>query len=89
MQVNRPASKYLIAAGVATVLILFGSTAFAQQIRLNVGYVGINSDNVIAFIAKETGIFTRNGLEVELVYFGGGSTATMAPAELQPWIIGC
>ena len=64
--------------GMATVLILFGSTAFAQQIRLNVGYVGINSDNVIAFIAKETGIFAKNGLDVELVYFGGGSIATMA-----------
>jgi ABC-type nitrate/sulfonate/bicarbonate transport system substrate-binding protein len=76
MPLNRPASRRLIAA--AALVILFGTPAFAQQTRLSVGYVGINSDNVIAFIAKETGIFARNGLDVELIYFGGGSTATMA-----------
>jgi NitT/TauT family transport system substrate-binding protein len=78
MRVSRAASKHLTAATVASVLIFSGITAFAQQTRLNVGYVGINSDNVIAFIAKETGIFARNGLDVQLIYFGGGSTATMA-----------
>jgi NitT/TauT family transport system substrate-binding protein len=58
-------------------LFLYGG-ASAQVTKLNVGYVGINSDNVIAFIAKETGIFARNGLDVQLIYFAGGTTAVMA-----------
>lgn len=57
MPLNRPASRRLIAA--AALVILFGTPAFAQQTQLSVGYVGINSDNVIAFIAKETGIFAK------------------------------
>ncbi len=62
----------------AFALFSFCSEAPAQLIKMNVGYVGINSDNVIAFIAKETGIFARNGLDVQLIYFAGGTTAVMA-----------
>jgi hypothetical protein len=29
---------------------------FAQLTKLNVGYVGVTSDNAAAFIARETGI---------------------------------
>jgi len=54
------------------------SAAFAQLTRLNVGYVGINSDNVIAWVAKESGIFAKNGLDVQLIYFSGGTTSVMA-----------
>ncbi len=54
------------------------STASAQLTKLNVGYVGINSDNVIAWVAKEAGIFAKNGLDVQLIYFAGGSTSVMA-----------
>lgn len=52
--------------------------ALSQPFKLNVGYVGINSDNVIAWVAKETGIFAKNGLDVQLIYFQGGTTAVMA-----------
>jgi len=31
-----------------------------------------------AWIAKETGLFAKNGLDVQLVYFTGGTTAAMA-----------
>ena len=54
------------------------AAAFAQLTKLNVGYVGITSDNVAAFIARETGIYTRNGLDVQLIYFNSGSTAVTA-----------
>lgn len=54
------------------------STASAQLTKLNVGYVGINSDNVIAWVAKEAGIFAKNGLDVQLIYFAGGTTSVMA-----------
>lgn len=58
--------------------VLLSTNASAQLTKLNVGYVGINSDNVIAWIAKETGIFAKNGLDVQLIYFSGGTLATMA-----------
>ena len=51
---------------------------FAQLTKLNVGYVGVTSDNAAAFIALETGIYTRNGLNVQLIYFNSGSTAVTA-----------
>ena len=54
------------------------AVAFAQLTKLNVGYVGITSDNAAAFIARETGIYTRNGLDVQLIYFNSGSTAVTA-----------
>ncbi len=58
--------------------LCFHTAVPAQLIKLNVGYVGINSDNVIAWVAKQGGIFTRNGLDVQLIYFQGGTTSVMA-----------
>src|SRR5499426_79242 len=52
--------------------------AFAQPTKLNVGYVGVTSDNAAAFIARDTGIYTKNGLDVQLIYFNSGSTAVTA-----------
>ena len=52
--------------------------ACAQLTKLNVGYVGVTSDNAAAFIARETGIYSRNGLDVQLIYFNSGSTAVTA-----------
>ena len=49
--------------------------AYAQLTKLNVGYVGITSDNAAAFIARDTGIYARNGLDVQLIYFNSGTTA--------------
>lgn len=65
-------------AAILFLLISFYSNASAQLTKLNVGYVGINSDNVIAWVAKETGIFAKNGLDVQLIYFSGGTTSVMA-----------
>lgn len=59
----------------------FCGGAIAQLAKLNVGYVGINSDNVIAWVGKETGIFAKNGLDVQLIYFAGGTVAVMALAS--------
>ncbi len=52
--------------------------AYAQLTKLNVGYVGITSDNAAAFIARDTGIYARNGLDVQLIYFNSGTTAVTA-----------
>ncbi len=67
-----------IGLGIFSLTVLLSANVPAQPTKLNVGYVGINSDNVIAWIAKDTGIFARNGLDVQLIYFSGGTLATMA-----------
>jgi NitT/TauT family transport system substrate-binding protein len=64
-------------------ILLFGSMApnaqSAQKLpTLTVGYSAISYDQLPAWIAKETGLFTKNGLDVQLVYFTGGTTAAMA-----------
>jgi NitT/TauT family transport system substrate-binding protein len=50
----------------------------AQTTKLNVGYSAISGDQLPAWVAKEAGIFQKNGLDVQLVYFTGGTTAVMA-----------
>ena len=58
-------AKTLLLSAIPLFLFFFCYEAPAQLTKMNVGYVGINSDNVIAFIAKETGIFAKNGLDVQ------------------------
>jgi NitT/TauT family transport system substrate-binding protein len=63
----------------ATVLsVLLSSSASAQLAKLNGGYSAISGEQLPAWIAKETGIFKKNGLDVQLIYFTGGTTAVQA-----------
>src|SRR5919112_6662373 len=50
----------------------------AQLTRISVGYSAISGDALPAWIAKDAGIFEKNGLDVQLVFFSGGTTAVMA-----------
>jgi NitT/TauT family transport system substrate-binding protein len=59
-------------------LASWNSTGSAQQTRLVVGYSAISGDALPAWVAKESGIFAKNGLDVQLVFFTGGTTAVMA-----------
>jgi NitT/TauT family transport system substrate-binding protein len=54
------------------------SLALAQRAKLNVGYSAISADQLPAWVAKEAGIFDKNGLDVQLIFFTGGSTAILA-----------
>jgi NitT/TauT family transport system substrate-binding protein len=63
------------------VLILFllvPSIAGAQSARLNVGYSAVSADQLPAWVAKETGIFAKNGIDAQLIFFTGGTTAILA-----------
>ena len=59
-----------------TLSALWLSPASAQ--KLSVGYSAVSGDQLPAWVAKETGIFQKNGLDVQLVFFTGGTTAVMA-----------
>ena len=62
----------------AILLGLANHPAHAQHTRIGVGYSAISGDALPAWIAKDAGIFEKNGLDVQLVFFTGGTTAVMA-----------
>ncbi|HEY7167136.1 MAG TPA: ABC transporter substrate-binding protein [Candidatus Binatia bacterium] len=55
--------------------ILLGSTGWTQEksYRLNLGYSSISGSQAILRVAKDAGIFQKNGLDVSLVLIAGGS----------------
>ena len=58
--------------------ISFYSVVPAQLTKMTVGYGSISTNHFPAWMAKESGIFRDNGLDMQLVYFRGGTTAMMA-----------
>jgi NitT/TauT family transport system substrate-binding protein len=63
---------------VSLFLPLYFSVASAQLTKVTVGYSAVAAGHFPAWMAKESGIFHKNGLDVQLVYFRGGTTAMMA-----------
>jgi NitT/TauT family transport system substrate-binding protein len=63
--------------GLCGFLILDGPIA-AQTTKLAAGYGAISADQLVLWVAKDTGIFAKNNLDVELVFFTGGTTAVMS-----------
>jgi NitT/TauT family transport system substrate-binding protein len=61
-----------------SLLLSFSSVTSAQLTKLITGYGSISSAQFPAWMAKESGIFRKNGLDVELVFFRGSTTAVMA-----------
>jgi ABC-type nitrate/sulfonate/bicarbonate transport system substrate-binding protein len=58
--------------------VIWSTPVRAQLTKINVGYSAISGDALPAWIAKDAGIFEKNGLDVQLVFFSGGTTAVMA-----------
>jgi ABC-type nitrate/sulfonate/bicarbonate transport system substrate-binding protein len=58
--------------------VSLNSPALGQLTKLNVGYSAISGDQLPAWVAKEAKIFDKNGLDVQLIFFTGGSTAILA-----------
>jgi len=74
-----PKTKDLIAIYLLVAFALgITSPTFAQLIKINVGYSAISGDALPAWVAKDAGIFEKNGLDVQPVFFTGGTTAVMA-----------
>jgi ABC-type nitrate/sulfonate/bicarbonate transport system substrate-binding protein len=49
------------------------SIASAQLTKVTVGYSAVAAGQLPAWMAKESGIFRKNGVDVQLVYFRGGN----------------
>jgi NitT/TauT family transport system substrate-binding protein len=66
-----------LAVSVSFVLCFCG-VAPAQLTKLTIGNNTLSAAGLPAWMAKESGIFRKNGLEVQIVYFRGGTITTMA-----------
>ncbi len=61
-----------------TVLLTTPPFASAQLTKVIIGNNAISGNALPAWMAKETGIFRKNGLDVQIVYFRGGTITAMA-----------
>ncbi len=61
-------------------LLVTGPTAWPLE-KVRLGYSGVGSGEEVHHFAKEAGLFTKAGLEVEIVYIPGGSTVVQAMAS--------
>ena len=60
------------------VLLGLTNTVAAQATRVAVGYSGISADQLVIWIARDAGIFAKNNLDVQAVYFSGGTISVTA-----------
>jgi NitT/TauT family transport system substrate-binding protein len=58
--------------------VFFYSVGSAQLAKVTIGNNTLSTNGLPAWMAKESGIFARNGLDVQIVYFRGGTITAMA-----------
>jgi ABC-type nitrate/sulfonate/bicarbonate transport system substrate-binding protein len=74
----------------SAVLLLCSQPSAAQEKRnLRVAYVSPSYSQSINWIAKETGIFSKHGLNVELIYMSGGKSTQALVAGSIDFFIEC
>jgi len=78
----RAAQKYLIAFAIlssaAFAVGAFAAGAPGQSANVSIAYTSISPQYAPDWIAKEVGIFKKNGINAQLVYMRGGVLATQA-----------
>ncbi|HEU5464941.1 MAG TPA: ABC transporter substrate-binding protein [Candidatus Binatia bacterium] len=70
-------SAITLLTAIVLLLASFGSVA-AQAAKVAIGYSGISADQLVIWVAKDTGIFAKNNLDAETIYFTGGTTSVTA-----------
>jgi NitT/TauT family transport system substrate-binding protein len=70
--------KAIILAISLVTSISFCSVVSAQLTKVTIGNNTLSTNGLPAWMAKEAGIFGRNGLDVQIVYFRGGTITAMA-----------
>jgi NitT/TauT family transport system substrate-binding protein len=63
---------------VVLTLLCWTSLASAQATKLAVGYSGISADQLVIWVAKDTGIFAKNNIDAQTIYFSGGTLSVTA-----------
>lgn len=79
MEKNAALKRFCLAFAVALCLasVLWPDKTVAQE-RLRVAYSAISGAMLTPWVGVDAGIFKKNGLDVQLVYIAGGSTAAAA-----------
>ena len=70
--------KAMILTMSLVISIAFCSVVSAQLTKVTIGNNTLSTNGLPAWMAKEAGIFGRNGLDVQIVYFRGGTITAMA-----------
>ena len=68
-------SKRLLSAVVFIIFPFSFCYAQSKDIRLKITYSSISAASLVTWVAKDAGIFQKHGLDVGLVYIGGGTLA--------------
>ena len=64
-------------AALIAILGVFSSAA-AQPAKVAIGYSGISADQLVIWVARDTGIFAKNNLDAQAIYFSGGTLSVTA-----------
>src|SRR4029077_6857565 len=70
--------KAMILAMSLVTSISFSTAVSAQLTKETIGNNTLSTNGLPAWMAREAGIFGRNGLDVQIVYFRGGTITAMA-----------
>jgi len=70
--------KWLGPLTIIIALSMWCAVASAQLSKLTIGNNTLSAAGLPAWMAKESGIFQKNGLDVQIVYFRGGTITTMS-----------
>ena len=80
--------KVSLRVAALALLGLFCRPADAQELKkLKIGYPAISYNQVHIWVAKDAGLFRKQGLDAEIVFFRGGQTATQALVAGDPPIV--
>ena len=70
-------NRFVIAA-FAWALLAVASGVHAQPAKVAIGYSGISADQLVIWVARDAGIFAKNNLDAQPIYFSGGTTSVTA-----------
>ena len=56
----------------ALLLFAWAVPAAAQMTKVAIGYSGISADQLVIWVAKDTGIFAKNNLDAQPIYSPAG-----------------
>ncbi len=59
-------------------LLTLTISSSAQQTKIAIGYSGISADRTVIWVARDAGIFAKNHLDAQAVYFSGGTISVTA-----------
>jgi ABC-type nitrate/sulfonate/bicarbonate transport system substrate-binding protein len=72
----------------SVVVVAVGLTAEAQELkRIKIGYPAVSYNQVHIWVAKDAGLFKKQGLDAEAIFFRGGQMATQALVAGDPPIV--